>query len=72
MQTGILFAVFQCGCGVLGQELAILVHEYQQPENCSVFWNGQDFKGQELASGIYLYALEIGARRLVRKMIFSK
>lgn len=57
---------------LLGQQITTLVDKEQAPGHYSVQWDGKDARGHELPSGIYLYALEVGQRRVVRKMIFGK
>lgn len=37
-----------------------------------VIWNGQDDQGAPVGSGVYLYRLELGAERLVSKMVLVK
>lgn len=35
-------------------------------------WDGRDYNGNKLASGIYIYELKTGSKRLTSKMIFAK
>jgi hypothetical protein len=37
-----------------------------------VIWNGKDDQGASVGSGVYLYRLELGAERLVSKMVLVK
>jgi len=57
---------------LLGHEVLTLVEAYQPPGEYSIAWTGRDADGRQVASGVYLYVLEIGDRRLVRKMVFHK
>jgi len=52
---------------ILGNEVALLVNEEQQPGNYEV-----EFNGSELSSGVYLYKIQIGDKSLSRKMILMK
>jgi len=38
----------------------------------AVRWDGRDDSGRELSSGIYLYELQSGGRRVARKMSLLK
>jgi flagellar hook assembly protein FlgD len=48
-----------------GQEVRMLVQGVHQPGRYSVVWDGRDAAGQEVASGVYLYRLEVGGRGIV-------
>jgi hypothetical protein len=37
-----------------------------------VTWNGMDNAGHSVASGVYLYRVEVGTRALTGKMMFLK
>ena len=51
----------------LGQEIAVLVDEYQSGGTYSV-----DFKGESLTSGVYFYKLSVGNNTLTKKMLLLK
>jgi hypothetical protein len=53
---------------LLGQRIRILVDEYQPVGKRTVIWDGRDGKGQELASGVYLYRLQAGDFSQTKKM----
>lgn len=57
---------------VLGQKVAKLVDEHQQPGYKTVSWDGKDEKGNPLASGVYFYRLEAGKFTEVKKMLLVK
>jgi hypothetical protein len=38
----------------------------------SVVWDGQDDRGRSVGSGVYYSRLEVGAERLVSKMVLVK
>ena len=48
-----------------GQELRTLTQGVHQPGRYSVVWDGQDGSGQAVASGVYLYRLEVKRRGVV-------
>jgi len=52
----------------LGQEIAILVNEYKTAGYYTVQWEGRDFSGNQLVSGIYLYRIHAGNYFNIKKM----
>jgi hypothetical protein len=56
----------------LGQEVAVLVDEYQTAGYKSVIWNASTDRGSPVASGVYLYRLTAGNFTAARKMILSR
>ncbi len=57
---------------VLGNLVAILVDEEKTVGKYSVEFNSQKIKNKPLASGIYLYSLEVGKAFIMKKMILTK
>jgi hypothetical protein len=59
---------------VLGQEIKSLTNEKQLPGRHIVYWDGTDHQGQSVASGVYLYRLEVSGIEFVKsgKMIALK
>jgi hypothetical protein len=59
---------------ILGQEIKSLANEKQQPGRHVVSWDGTDQQGQPVASGVYLYRLEVSGIEFVKsgKMILMK
>lgn len=57
---------------MLGQRVATLVNEPQEPGTYSVRWNGVDEQGGKVSSGMYLYQLTTRGTSLTRKMILLK
>jgi hypothetical protein len=59
---------------ILGQEIKSLTDERQQPGRHIVYWDGTDHYGQPVASGVYLYRLEVSGIEFVKsgKMILMK
>ena len=45
-------------CNYLGQQVAALVNEFQNAGKYSVYWNAQNYQGNQLKSGLYLYRME--------------
>jgi photosystem II stability/assembly factor-like uncharacterized protein len=56
----------------LGQLVHTVVNELQHAGTYSVRWNGTDYRGQKIASGIYFYRLEAGEFVETRKMLILK
>lgn len=56
----------------LGQQVRKLIDRAQDPGWYSVWWNGRNEAGLEAASGVYLYRLEVGDFRQVRKMLLIR
>jgi M6 family metalloprotease-like protein len=55
-----------------GQLVRTLFSGIPGSRELSLTWDGRNDRGQSLSSGIYLYRLESGDKRLTRKMILSK
>lgn len=51
-----------------GQEARLLVNEYQDTGFHSLQWDGKDELGIAVAAGVYLYVLQAGNQRVVRKL----
>ncbi len=76
--TTISFALEQVGqvnltvYTLLGQEVTRLIDGNFTPGTHQVQWNGRDHAGQSVASGVYLYKLQVGAEVQTRRMILLK
>ncbi len=58
---------------ILGQRVKTLVNGAKAPGEYTVQWDGRDANGNEVATGIYLYRLQVGAtKRDTKKMILLK
>lgn len=57
---------------MLGQKINTLVNEEKQGGEYHIAWNGNDFNGKEVPSGIYLYTLHAGNIEQVKKMILMR
>lgn len=55
-----------------GQLVKILVDKTLSPGEHNIVWRGKDMKGNSVASGVYLYKLEVGNYSKTRKMILMK
>jgi hypothetical protein len=53
---------------LLGQEVAVLVDEAQEPGRYAFRWNGTNVRGNAVPSGVYVYRLEAGYWVWTRKM----
>jgi len=56
----------------LGQTVSVLVEERQAAGAYHIVWDGTDFNGERVASGIYLYRLKAGPFSATRKMVLLK
>jgi hypothetical protein len=57
---------------LLGQKVKTLVDEHQSAGHKTVWWDGKDEKGDQVASGVYLYRLEAEKFSEVKKMLLLK
>ncbi len=57
---------------VLGQKVRTLINERLEAGYYEAVWNGLNEQGQALASGVYLYRMEAGDYRTVRRMVLLK
>lgn len=57
---------------VLGQQVALLVNERQPAGSYQVNWNAENSAGRELASGVYIYRLQVGDIVKIRRLTLLK
>lgn len=58
---------------MLGQAIAVLEDDvFRTRGNNTVLWDGRDRWGHEVPAGIYMYQMQAGAYRVVRKMALMK
>jgi len=57
---------------VLGEKIVDLIDAVRPAGTYEVSWNGTDSQGLQVATGVYLYKLEVGAGQEVRKMILLR
>lgn len=68
-QTGrVVVRVFD----VAGSHVATVFDGQMAEGRQTVDWDGRDVRGQQVASGVYLYTLSAGARTLSKKMVMVK
>lgn len=57
---------------ILGQNVKTLINEEMTPGRYSVTWDATDENGARVATGIYLYRLELGDKSETKKMLLLK
>ncbi|MCB0294487.1 MAG: T9SS type A sorting domain-containing protein, partial [Calditrichaeota bacterium] len=57
---------------ILGQKVRTLVNHAQSPGYYTAHWDGRNDAGQLVGSGIYIYRINAGEYRAMRKMILLK
>ncbi len=57
---------------LLGQAVAVLVNQEQQPGRYHIVWNGRSTNGRPVSSGVYFYRLETKGYTKTMKMLFLK
>ncbi|MFX1517702.1 MAG: C25 family cysteine peptidase [Promethearchaeota archaeon] len=57
---------------ILGQKVKTLVDEEKSSGTHTIFWDGTDKSGAEVASGIYFYQLKAGEYKKLKKMLLIK
>jgi hypothetical protein len=57
---------------ILGKKVKKLVDSYQSPGYYSIKWDGTDDHGSKVASGIYIYRIQMEKKLYFRKMILLK
>jgi uncharacterized protein YjiK len=56
----------------MGQQVRLLVDEFQEAGNKTVGWNGKDDRANSVGSGIYFVQLVVDKTSLIRKMVLLK
>ncbi|MGB2697580.1 MAG: T9SS type A sorting domain-containing protein [Candidatus Zixiibacteriota bacterium] len=57
---------------VLGERINTIIDDYQMPKSYHVDWDGTDYKGKRVASGIYFYELKWNNQIQIKKLVFLK
>ena len=57
---------------ILGQRINTLLDKRMEAGNHSIEWDGTNREGQRVASGIYLYKLQVNESSETRKMLLLK
>ncbi|MCI0511700.1 T9SS type A sorting domain-containing protein [candidate division KSB1 bacterium] len=66
--TDVLLEIYN----VLGQKIQTLVNQRQNPGQYRIRWDGLDFAGVQVTSGLYFYRLHAGEQVVINKMLFLK
>jgi flagellar hook assembly protein FlgD len=56
----------------MGRKVRTLVNGVQKIGNYTVDWDGKNFKGEEVPSGIYFYRLQMGDITATKKLILIR
>ena len=59
-------------CDLLGQQVAVLVRGPQEAGTHTLQWDGRDDQGRELASGVYMYRLQVETQVETRKLVLLR
>ena len=57
---------------ILGQQVKVLFDDYLQPGQHTVVWDGTNQSGEGVATGIYLYRLQVDNESQTKKMLLLK
>ena len=57
---------------VLGQAVVTLIDEARPAGTHQIVWNGTTMNGKYVASGVYLYRLQVGGKVLTRSMVLVR
>ena len=57
---------------ILGKEINTLVNGEKFKGEYSITWNGKDFLGNDVPSGIYFYSIQAGEFAQIKKMVLLK
>ncbi|MCH7763557.1 MAG: right-handed parallel beta-helix repeat-containing protein [Candidatus Marinimicrobia bacterium] len=57
---------------IMGREIINLVNQHQQAGYKSVRWNGRNNSGQVVSAGMYIFSIDAGNYRAIKKMILLK
>ena len=57
---------------IIGQKVTTLINDFLPPGQHQVEWNSTGDNGQKVASGVYLYKLQVGQESQTKKMLLLK
>ena len=57
---------------LIGQEVKVLVDDYQESGIHEVYWNGKSREGEEVGSGVYIYKFEAGEFVTAKKLLIIR
>ena len=76
--TTIRFQLIESGHVVMtilnlrGQEVKTLINEQKTAGSYSVLWDGKDYRGFDMPSGLYIYMMKIGEHVFIKKLTLMK
>ena len=56
----------------MGQEVRTLIDENKLPGYYEVIWDGKDNRENMVASGVYIYKIQMGEFKKIKKMLHLK
>ena len=59
-------------CDLLGKMIAVIADERINSGSHKVSWNGQDYLGKSVPSGVYVYSLQSGQSVQSRKLLLIR
>ncbi|MBI9031834.1 T9SS type A sorting domain-containing protein [bacterium] len=77
-QTTISFNILKAGFvsltvyNILGQKVTSLINAFKETGDHQIVWKGLDDNGHDVASGVYLYRIQVGKESKTKKMILMK
>jgi len=57
---------------ISGQRVKTVLNERLSAGYHRIQWDGMDYSGNKLATGVYIYELKAGSERIIKKMLFVK
>ena len=57
---------------IVGQKVTILADDYFDAGRYNIVWDGRDYSGSPVSSGVYLYRMIAGQDVITRKMTLLK
>ena len=57
---------------VLGHEVQTLMNEQKEPGYYTATWDGKDYRGKDVSSGVYFYCLQAGDFMQTKKMVLMR
>ena len=55
-----------------GRRVNSLINQAQEAGTHSITWNAEDFRGNAISAGVYLYKLEADGKVFTEKMVYMK
>jgi len=57
---------------ISGQRVKTVLNEQLSAGYHQIHWDGTDYSGNRLATGVYIYEFKAGSERIIKKMLFAK